>query len=101
MHQGPLGTRRRLAAVAALCLGVVLAAAPAALAAPVLPEGDDPNSVTPTGGGATPQTVQTASGGADWTDGVLVAAVAFALAVAAIALVATVRNPSPDPTPHA
>jgi hypothetical protein len=94
------GNRHRLAALTAFCLALLLGAAPAALAVPILPESEDPALGTP-GTGTIPAPVVQSSGGADWTDGVLVGAIAFALAIAAIALIAAVRNPSPDPTPHA
>jgi hypothetical protein len=100
MFDGHFGKRHRLAAAAAFCLAVLLSAAPAALAVPVLPQSEDPAVGAP-GGGAAPATVIETSGGSDWTDGVLVGAVGFALAIAAIALVAAVRSPSPEPTPRA
>jgi hypothetical protein len=100
MISAHFGNRHRPAAVTAFCLALLLGAAPAALAVPILPEGDDPASGAPSTG-TIPARVVEPSGGPDWTDLVLVGAIAFALAIAAIALVAAVRNPSPDPTPHA
>ena len=100
MLHGHFGYRQRLAAVATFCLALVLGAAPAALAVPILPQAEDPAVGTPADG-TTPGTAVEASGGSDWTDGVLVGAIGFALALVVIAFIAALRNPDPDPTPHA
>jgi hypothetical protein len=92
----------RLAAVAGLWLLLALAAAPAALAGPAQPEGDDTISSVPGGDPTQPAPiVRTADAGVNWIDTVLVAAVCLAVVIAATALVAAVRDRRPLPTPSA
>jgi hypothetical protein len=97
-----LGYRHRLAALVGLCLIVALSVVPAAVAVPILEEGEEyvPALAPNPGGFAPPLAVQTSSTGVDWSNVVLVAVVGLAAAIAATALIRTTRHRRPVPAPH-
>ena len=90
--------KRRLAALTGLCLVLALTAAPAALAVPLLQEGDDPASqLAPGPEPVGPAAAQPSSTGIDLVLVAVIGLTAVAIAATTLAVTFSPRRPLPAP----